>query len=124
MSGHRIGKDLMLAATTKALEKLDPGDAGTIKCTESPQVVGLKSSGAETRTLADPDGPGQILIMSFVTDGGDVTVTADTAINQDGNNTMTWADAGDIQVLVSVEISAGTYAWREIANDGVALTTV
>ena len=72
----------------------------------------------------DPDGPGQILIMSFITDGGDITVTSSTAMNQTGNNTMTWADAGDMQMLVSVEISSGTFAWREIANDGVALSTV
>ena len=124
MSGHRLGTDLLLAANTKSLDQLDPGASGNIKVTESPQTMALESAAAETRTLKDPDGPGAVLSMSFATDGGDITMTADTAINQAGNNTMTWADAGDHLLLISAEISPGTYAWRVVANDGVALSTV
>ena len=121
MSGHQWGLDGLLAATTKALHLADPGNGETIRCKESPQTCGLRSAGAETRTLADPDGPGQQLSLSFAVDGGDIVITASTAVNQAGNTSLTFADAGDHIKLESVEVAANSYAWRIVANDGVAL---
>lgn len=121
MSGHRIGTDMLLAHSSGALKLKDPGNAGKIVCQESPQFVSLVTSGAETRTLADPVGPGQRLTLGFKTDNGDCVITADSAINQAGNTVMTFADAGDVIELVGVEDGA-SLQWRVLANDGVALS--
>lgn len=121
-SGHRWGTDGMLAATTRALELADPGNAGTIKAKESPQVCHLESSGAETRTLADPDGPGQILILAMRADGGDITATASSAINQAGNTIMTFDDQGDSVLLYSIEDGDDNFEWRVAVADGVSLS--
>jgi hypothetical protein len=101
----------------------DPGDGVNI---ETPQsgYIRLVSGGAETRTLDDPQFEGQILDLFFETDGGDCVVTTDSAVNQTGNNTLTFADAGDHIRLVGGRDGAGAREWRVIANDGVALSTV
>lgn len=101
----------------------DPGDAGNILTHQSGYVL-LVTGGAETRTLDDPQWEGQILDLFFETDGGDAVVTADSAVNQTGNNTLTFADAGDHLRLVGARDGAGGYEWRVVANDGVGLTTV
>lgn len=97
----------------------DPGDAGALPVAGS-GVVGLVSADAETRTLADPSFAGQELTLAFKTDGGDVVVTAATAVNQTGNNTVTFADAGDAVVLQAVPLGDGL-VWRVVVNDGAAL---
>ena len=99
----------------------DPGDVGNI---ETPQsgFVKLVTGGAETRTLDDPQFLGQILDLFFETDGGDCVITADSAINQTGNTSMTFADAGDHIRLVGGRDGAGAFEWRVLANDGVALS--
>lgn len=100
----------------------DPGDGEAIPVTASGYVP-LVTGGAETRTLAAPGFIGQELLLYLKTDGGDCVVTCATAVNQTGNNTITFADAGDFQRLVAVE-SGANLRWREVANDGAALTTV
>jgi hypothetical protein len=100
----------------------DPGDAAAIPVTSSGYVP-LVSAGAETRTLAAPTFIGQVLNAYFKTDGGDCVVTCATAVNQTGNNTLTFADAGDQIVLMAVE-SGANLRWRVQSNDGVALSTV
>ena len=57
------------------------------------------------------------------TDGGTVTLTVASAVNAAGNNTLTFAEEGDVCILTAVDIG-GTMAWRITANDGVALSTV
>jgi hypothetical protein len=85
----------------------------------------VTGASGETRTVADPLKAGLVLILTHKTDGGgDAVVTFSTACNQTGNNTATFADAGDIQVLVSVANGTSGYMWREVANDGAALSTV
>lgn len=101
----------------------DPGASGNILAHRSGYVK-LVSAGAETRTLDDPVFPGQELHLFFETDGGDITLTADSAVNQTGNNTLIFADAGDHIFLVGGRDGAGDYEWRVVANDGVALSTV
>lgn len=110
------------AAADELEEFTDPGDAGDIDVTGN-AVVNVVTAGAETRTIGDPVAGGQRLVVGLKTDGGNCVITADTAVNQTGNNTLTFADAGDILVLESIELGSG-FVWRIVANDGVALSTV
>lgn len=103
-------------------EITDPGDSGAIPVTKS-GFCNLVTGGAETRTLAGPNFASQILILNFQTDGGDCVVTATPAINQTGNNTLTFADAGD-QIVLMAGRSGSSLVWRVQSNDGVGLTTV
>ena len=101
----------------------DPGNGGTIDTTETGYVE-LVTTGAETRTLPDPQFKGQVLDLTFITDGGNCVVTTSSPMNQTANNTITFADIGDHQRLVGFWNSTDGWEWREIANDGAALTTV
>lgn len=74
------------------------------------------TAGAQAMTLADGSGIGEGLKILFVTDGGDLTVTANFV---GASNTATFADAGDSLDLVW----NGSY-WHVIGNEGVALSTV
>mgnify|MGYP007024621474 FL=1 len=107
-------------ATTNIIT--DPGNAGAIPVTTD-GVCALTSAGAETRTLAIPTFAGQILCLCFDTDGGDVVVTSAQAINQTGNNTLTFNDAGDALTLIAITVG-GARRWRVLHNDGVTLSTV
>jgi hypothetical protein len=100
----------------------DPGDAGAIPVTSSGYCP-LVTGGAETRTLAAPSFIGQELELYLKTDGGDCVVTCATGLNQTGNNTATFGDAGDLLLLRAVE-SGANIRWRVVANDTVALATV
>lgn len=98
----------------------DPGDAGTLD-TSRPGYCDLSSSGAETRTLADPVFIGQILDLFFIVDGGDIVITASSPVNQAGNTSLTFADVGDHLRLVGHYNATDGWEWRVITNDGVAL---
>ncbi len=100
----------------------DPGDAGAIPVTAGGYCP-LVSAGAETRTIAAPSTVGQMITLYFKTDGGDCVVTASAGVNQTGNNTLTFADAGDEITLRAIE-SGASKVWRVVSNDGVALSTV
>lgn len=100
----------------------DPGDTEAIPVDRSGIVV-LETAGAETRTLADPETAGVRLGLALSVDGGDCVISAATAINQTGNNTVTLNDAGDYVELVAVDVG-GSLVWRVAANDGATLTTV
>jgi len=97
----------------------DPGDAGAIPVVTSGSV-GLVSAGAETRTLAIPTFAGQMLSLGMTTDGGDIVITAAVGVNQTGNTSLTFADAGDHLLLMGV-YEAAALVWRIVANDGIAL---
>ena len=99
----------------------DPGDTGTIDTGQS-GFVRLVSGGAETRTLADPQWEGQTLDLVFITDGGDCVVTASSPLNQAGNTIMTFADIGDHVRMVGFWNSTDGWEWRQVANDGAALS--
>lgn len=100
----------------------DPGDAGAIPVTDSGYCE-IVSEGAETRTLADATYVGQLLELCFKTDGGAVTITAASPVNQTGNNTLLIEDAGDAVLLVGCADGADI-EWRIIVNDGATLSTV
>ena len=101
----------------------DPGNAGTIDVSRSGYVE-LTSAGAETRTLPDPTFRGQILDIVFIVDAGDCVVTASSAVNQTGNNTITFTDVGEHTRLVGAYNATDGWEWKTIVNDGAALTTV
>jgi len=106
------------------VEISDPGDAGTFLLPDHHHVVcHLTSGGAETRTLGAPVFFGQQVTLTFSVDGGDITLTAAATVNQTGNNTLIFADAGD-EVTLRGAIKAGALLWRSVSNDGVALSTV
>ena len=100
----------------------DPGDGEAIPVTSGGSCM-LVSAGAETRTLADPGFLGQELLLALDTDGGNVVITAASAVNVTGNNTLTFADAGDAIQLLAITIG-GALKWKVVGNDGVALSTV
>lgn len=120
MSGHNAATEL----AQSEFDLQDPGASGVIP---SPNihggVVGLKTAAAETRTLQDPERAGLLITLALAVDGGSCTVTASTAVNQTGNNTLTFEDAGDEITLRSIPLGS-SFVWRVASNDGVALSTV
>lgn len=124
MSMHRVHSDLYRVGKVMA----DPGDAGTIRVTEDLQIMEMVSAGAETRTLAAPTKPGIRFVLRMLTDGGDIVVTATNGFNSAGDTDATFADAGDLLSLVSVEftiptaMAAATYRW-EIMEGNVGAVT-
>ncbi|MEP0846061.1 MAG: DUF2190 family protein [Phycisphaerae bacterium] len=100
----------------------DPGDGEAIPVDDSGSCQ-LVTAGAETRTLAAPLRVGQLLALSMKTDGGNCVVTAAAAVNETGNNTLTFDNTGEVIILVGIEEGASK-VWRVVANDGVGLTTV
>ncbi|MCE7938679.1 MAG: hypothetical protein DYG90_08885 [Chloroflexi bacterium CFX6] len=100
----------------------DPGNAGALPVTKGGYVP-LVTAGAETRTLAAPLFVGQEIHLYMKTDGGDCVVTCATGVNQTGNNTLTFNDAGDSLFLRAIEVGSNK-RWRVIHNDGVTLATV
>ena len=100
----------------------DPGAAGAVPVTAS-GYVDIVTAAAETRTIAAPTFKGQQLLLSMKTDGGDCVVTCATTVNQTGNNTITFNDAGDAVLLVA-KTSGANIRWSVVSNDGAALSTV
>lgn len=100
----------------------DPGNGKAIPVTKS-GTVAITTTGAETRTIAIPGLAGIELAISLDVDGGDCVITAASAINQTGNNTITLGDAGDTVVLKAIQ-KAGALVWRVVVNDGATLSTV
>lgn len=100
----------------------DPGNAGAIPVTASGYCP-IVTAGSETRTLAAPQFPGQVLDLYIDTDGGTCVITASAAINRTGNNTITMSDAGNYIRLVGVT-RGGALRWQVAASDVTSLTTV
>ena len=101
----------------------DPGNAGAIEVSRSGYCE-LTTTAAQTRTLADPTFRGQIIDFVFIVDAGDCVITAASAINQTGNNTLTFSDIGEHIRLVGAYNATDGWEWKVIANDGVVLSTV
>ena len=95
----------------------DPGDAGTIDVSRG-GLCELTSAGVETRTLPDPTFRGQRLILSFISDGGTITMTASSPVNQTGNTTITWDDIGEYLELIGTYNATDGWEWRVTASDG------
>lgn len=117
-SYHDLNTDLKNAAGVSANRVEDPGDAGSIFCNKQLGYMELVSAASETRTLKDPTARGLVFIMVLKTDGGDVTITADSAYDEHGTTVITLDDANDSIVLYSIRDGDGTLAWRVLAKDG------
>lgn len=103
----------------------DPGDTKTIVPDRQFAVVRLISAGAETRTVSAPTKSGLIFTLDMVTDGGDITVTFTGGWNEAGTTTKVFSAIGQFATMISVEQTAGTFVWRQLASDATqaALTT-
>lgn len=109
---------------TRPVLLADTGDAGAIPVTRSGNFAITTGATGETRTMAIPAVAGITISLSMDVDGGgDAVVTVASAINQTGNNTITFGDAGDTVILTAVQV-AGALVWRVVVNDGASLTTV
>jgi predicted RecA/RadA family phage recombinase len=97
----------------------DPGNAGAIPVTDTGKCD-LVSAGAETRTLAAPTYVGQLLLLSFKTKVGNITLTCATGLNQTGNTTVLFDTAADSVLLVGIA-SGSNNRWRVVLNDGCTL---
>lgn len=91
-------------------EIVDPGDAGAFQVDKC-GVCNIITAGAETRTLGRPTNAGQWLLLCMDTDGGDAVVTVTGGVNQTGNTTITFADAGECILLFGVKVG-GTLRWQ------------
>jgi len=100
----------------------DPDDAGAIPATGSGSCA-LVSGGVATRTLADPTVIGSLLNIYLKTDGGTITLTTASPMNQAGNNTLAFADVGDSVQLMAIE-DGSDIEWRVLQVDGMTPTTV
>lgn len=98
-------------------------NGGTIVVTTSASIT-LTNNGAFTGNLPIPTFVGQEMLITVGTDTmGAFVITAASAVNRTGNNTLTLSDVNDFIALEGYKFGA-VLAWRVIANDGVALTTV
>lgn len=104
------------------VEITDPGDGVAIPVTRS-GIVPMTSAGAETRTIAAPAFIGQQISLIDDVHVGNIVVTSAVAVNQTGNNTLTYGAAADACTLTAMQV-AGALVWRVTYNDGVALSTV
>ena len=99
----------------------DPGNGAAIPATDS-GFVNLVTGGAETRTLAIPAAEGLEITINMLTDAGDGVLTVASAVNTAGNNTLTFANIGEVCRLLACDLN-GTLAWRIVDNDSVARST-
>ena len=103
-------------------EITDPGDAGAIPVTDS-GFCNIVTAGGETRTMAIPAAEGLEITVNMLTDAGDGVLTVASAVNTAGNNTLTFANIGEVCRFLACDLN-GTLAWRIVDNDSVALSTV
>lgn len=110
--------DLRAMLETADLDLVDPGDAKALP-NSSCGIIYLETGGAETRTLAAPGKAGLFLCLTFKTDGGDCVVTCSTGLDTTGDNTITFADAGETIWLQSVWVGTNL-RWRALSPMGTA----
>ena len=94
----------------------DPGNGGTFDVSRS-GIIELTSGGAETRTLPDPTFRGQQLDIYMIADGGDITITAASPVNQTGHTTITASAIGGFIRLVGKYNATDGWEWQEIVED-------
>jgi hypothetical protein len=124
MDAHNSLQQLRKAA----FRVLDPGNAGTIEFDRNFGYCALRAtsatSGAETRTMPAPNGPGRTFKIGCTYYGnGAITVTVkDSAAATTG--TIAFSALAQWAVLESVETSAGVYAWNVASYYGCTPTTI
>lgn len=111
MSANTVNNQLYLAQAQTA----DPGASGTISVEKSLSVCNLVSAGAESRTLGRPLREGVELTLHMKTDGGDITLTVTGGLNEGGDTTYVFTDAGQFISLRSF-FDGTDYYWRKYAD--------
>ncbi len=114
-----VQRELIHALAVEPKEIADPGASGAIPIQHS-GYVNLVSAAGETRTLADPVFIGQVIDLVFITDGGDVTITVASPIDQTGNNTLVFSNVGEHIRLVGFYNGTDGWEWRSL---GTAIAT-
>jgi hypothetical protein len=77
----------------------------------------LVTTGADALTIAAPTKPGMIKTIRMTTDGGDGTLASTNIVGQSaGTTSITFNDAGDYLVLVSI---SGLAKWAVLKEGGV-----
>jgi hypothetical protein len=114
MAAHQIWDQLSAGFPAQT----DPGDAGTFTCDRFFNYLPITSAGSETRTIAIPD-KACFLAIHHLSDGGDVLVGFNGAIDMSGNVAATFNTTGDMLYMYALPNSLG---WRLIANDGTTLS--
>lgn len=118
MPGHNVLHDLF----ESDLSINDPDHLASFDIDRSPAYCDIVTTTLEYRTLNDPARPGLMLFLHMLTDGGDCTVVAASAVNSSGNTFITFNDAGDWCQLISISDGAGAYRWEVLASSGVSLS--
>jgi hypothetical protein len=119
----------MSANTEKRRESLanwkiaDPGSGGAIPVDRT-GTVSLVSAGAESRSLAVPRKSDIEIALVGKTVAGTITITVASAYTEAGDTTLTVTQAGQIHILRSFEVAAGTFAWRLVASDPIEAMTI
>lgn len=115
----------LAATTTPTAKAITAASGAEIPVTGNGNVALTLAAAGETNTLAVPTFAGQILTISAdtVVENAARIVTVASAINATGNNTLTFAAAGDFISLYGIKLGE-TFAWRVLASDGVTLSTV
>jgi len=119
MGVHNILYDLYQAD----YEVTQPVAAGTLYVDDKQLAICNvdTTAGALAFTLAQAPKPGLICAIILDTDGGDLTLTVTGGYNFDGDTSITFDDAGDYVVFMSMTI-AGTAVWRAIRQEGTTAT--
>ncbi len=118
MTAHRVLRDLFRAFDQSGPGLLpDPGSGGTITVDSWGQICSVVTAEPEARTLARPTSEGLLAAVVLDADGGNLTLTVTGGYNQDGDEPITFGDAGDLVLFYSVKVGA-VYRWQAIANSG------
>jgi len=101
----------------------DPGNGAQIPVPDHHNFVCLLTSGGsgETRTMAVCKFPGQRATIAFDVDGGgNVALNVGGDMNSAGNDTATFANAGQAIDLTGVQV-AGALRWRCVVADPTSI---
>jgi len=97
----------------------DPGNGGALN--PSGGVYSFTTSGAETRTLADPAFVGAKIVLGFSVDGGNLALTVASGVNAAGDPLLTFDTIGDTSVLEAIDVG-GSPRWIVVGGQGVTLS--
>ena len=100
----------------------DPGNGGALDVSSS-GIIEIRTTGAETRTLADPVFRGQQIDIVMVVDGGDCVITAASPVNQTGHTIITLSAIGGFIRLVGKYNATDGWEWQEIMEDTGSATS-
>lgn len=117
MSGATLPRQFMQADW----KRRDPGTGNALPHSRGRVAIDIVTGASgETNSLPRPVKPFQELLLYCKTHGGgNRVITPVGGYDEAGGTTLTFTAAGQYVLLVSVQDSATTYAWRVAAYDGV-----